>query len=112
MKPTDQLKFAKIMYTLAGEYQGTPTAENLEMKFKVLLDMKIEEIQTAARHIINTRTATYPNVPTVSEIRQAFKDAGGVSAEDGAMKLFLGGKNDEYLKFCESNNIDSKGLIE
>lgn len=71
MKQDDLKRFAYCMEALRGEF--TPkeqlTKTQLDIKFKSMQDMSIEDIEKATWNLINTRTTA--SFPKVAEIREA-----------------------------------------
>lgn len=70
MTQNDFLQFGELMAVLGEAFSKEPSAYKIEIYFRALKDLSIEEIKTAVDNIIKTRTIT-GTFPLVSEIREA-----------------------------------------
>lgn len=76
MTKADVKKFAEIMAFLGTIFSKELTSTAMKMYFKTLIDLPIEEIETAAMRIANVRTIT-GTFPLPAEFRQAVDNKNG-----------------------------------
>lgn len=78
MQNNDRPKFATLMKALGETYGNTaPSKERVELYFRVLSDLSIEQVEEGVIALLNTRTTT-STFPVPGEIRQSL--SGGQSA--------------------------------
>ncbi len=78
MQHQDRPRFANLMKAIGETFgNAAPSKEKMELYFKVLSDLSIEQVESAVYFILNTRTIT-STFPVPGEIRAAL--SGGKSA--------------------------------
>lgn len=75
-------EFSKIMYALAENFSAKITTDGMKIRFDVLKEYSLEQINAAARHILRTRVYT-GTMPTVAEFVEAIEGS-RESVEDQA----------------------------
>jgi hypothetical protein len=84
MQPQDDKKFAGMMVGLGEAFDKLPGKAKIELYFRALSDLTIEQIEMACVYIVNTRTIT-GTFPLVAELRDAVAQHEGGSLEDRAL---------------------------
>lgn len=69
----DLAMFMKVMGSLAEEFGGSLSKDNMKLRFNVLCGYSIEQIKDAAVTLMESREATFPAVPTTKEIKDAME---------------------------------------
>lgn len=69
MDSNDSVRFAKTMLGMADNFRDTITKEGMDMRFDLLKNFSIEQIEAAAKKIILSRK--YLRMPTIADIVEA-----------------------------------------
>jgi len=69
MNASDKIRFAQIMAGMADNFRDSVTKEGMAMRFEMLSDYSIHQIETAAKKILQTRK--YTKMPPVAEFIEA-----------------------------------------
>jgi len=83
MNNTDRKRFAEIMTGMADNFRDTVTPEGLQMRFDMLADFAIGQVEQAAKQIMLTRK--YTKMPTIADFVEAIKNEPKV--EDKALVI-------------------------
>lgn len=78
MDQKDKSRFTQIMLGMADNFRDTITKEGMQMRFDMLREFSMEEIEFAARKIMQNRK--YTKMPPVAEFFDAIKGKAGTRA--------------------------------
>jgi len=65
--------FAKVIVGVSEEFGGSPSDDNLELKFNALKEYSIEQIRQAGTWLLKNRKETFPAVPKTQEFINAIQ---------------------------------------
>jgi len=82
MNTQDEPKFAQIMLGMADNFRDTITKEGMSMRFDILNEFSIDQVEAAARKIMATRK--YTKMPPVAEFIEAINGNQANQVEDRA----------------------------
>jgi hypothetical protein len=82
MKTQDKKYFAEIMQGMADNFRDSITSQGLLMRFKILSEYSISQVEAAAITVMRNRK--YTKMPTVAEIIEAI-DGAPAQIEDKAL---------------------------
>jgi hypothetical protein len=99
MTKADRERFARALALMAIALDREPSAERVEVYWKYLRDLGIEEIERAINHLIKNRK--YDRFPTIGEIRSLI-----VQEEDERLEL------EAHLAWKNANEIVFAGRYE
>lgn len=83
MNKADRKRFAEIMTGMADNFRDTITPEGLQMRFDMLSEYSINQIEQASRKIIFTRK--YMKMPPIAEFIEAMENKPKI--EDNALLI-------------------------
>ena len=84
MKESDKSRFAQIMLGMADNFRDTVTKEGMALRFDVLKEFSIQQVEAAARKILLTRK--YTKMPPVAEFIEAIQGQ-APAVEDKALVM-------------------------
>ena len=82
MEKTDEKRFIQIMLGMADNFRDNITKEGMVMRFDMLKDYKINQVESAAKQIMLTRK--YTKMPPVAEFIELLQ---GGNKEDKALVI-------------------------
>ena len=82
MEKTDEKRFIQIMLGMADNFRDSITKEGMTMRFDMLKDYNINQVESAAKQIMLTRK--YTKMPPVAEFIEILK---GGNKEDKALVI-------------------------